>query len=103
MYYNLHSQSGTLSYKGVGDLTTSLQCLYWFPPKASPSIPGTSSILPAMPTTDIDRSFHGAAPERIDPERWGLANVGATVTSDVYAFGVLTWEVRVQFITSVNH
>ena len=46
-----------------------------------------------MPTADIDRSFYGAAPELIDPERWGLANADATMASDVYAFGVLTWEV----------
>ena len=54
---------------------------------------GAASILPAIPTTDIDRAFHGAAPELIDPERWGLADAGATMASDVYAFGVLTWEV----------
>jgi len=49
-----------------------------------------------MPAMDIDRSFHGAAPELIDPRRWGVTDAGATMASDVYAFAVLAWEVRVK-------
>ena len=49
-----------------------------------------------MPATDIDRSFYGAAPELIDPGRWGVTDAGATMVSDVYAFAVLAWEVRMK-------
>lgn len=37
--------------------------------------------------------FHGAAPELINPQHFRLTNTGATKASDVYAFGVLAWEV----------
>lgn len=46
-----------------------------------------------MPGVDVDRFFHGAAPELVDPQRFRLTDTGATPASDVYAFGVLTWEV----------
>ena len=46
-----------------------------------------------MPGVDIDRFFHGAAPELVDPQRFRLTDTGATTASDVYAFGVLAWEV----------
>ena len=46
-----------------------------------------------MPRMDIDRSFYGAAPELIIPQRFGLTDTGATKESDVYALGVLAWEV----------
>lgn len=42
---------------------------------------------------DIDRFFYGAAPELADHERFGLTDTGVTKASDVYAFGVLAWEV----------
>ena len=54
---------------------------------------GVAFLLSAMPGVDIDRFFRGAAPELIDPQRFGLAGGGATKASDVYAFGVLAWEV----------
>jgi hypothetical protein len=47
-----------------------------------------------MPAVNIDTSFHGVAPELIDPRRWGLTDAGATTASDVYAFAVLAYEVR---------
>jgi hypothetical protein len=51
------------------------------------SIPSTGS------HAEVDRFFHGAAPELIEPQRFRLANTGATAATDVYAFGVLAWEV----------
>ena len=44
---------------------------------------------------DMDRCFYGAAPELAGYGRSELANAGATKASDVYAFGVLAWEVSV--------
>ena len=63
---------------------------------------GTASILRAMPGMDVDRSFHGAAPELIDPQRWGFTDPGVTMASDVYAFAILAWEVRMEFVASLN-
>jgi len=54
---------------------------------------GVACLPPATPTVDVDRFFHGAAPELVDPRRFGLTDTGATKDSDMYAFGVLTWEV----------
>ena len=63
---------------------------------------GMASILRAMPGVNVDRSFHGAAPELIDPQRWGSTNPGATMASDVYAFAILAWQVRMEFVASPN-
>ena len=41
---------------------------------------------------DIDRFFHGTAPELVDHQRIGLTDTGTTKESDAYAFGVLAWE-----------
>ncbi|KAF9646932.1 kinase-like protein [Thelephora ganbajun] len=55
---------------------------------------GTASILHAsVQGADVDRSFHGAAPGLIDPQRWGSTDSGVTMANDVYAFAVLAWEV----------
>lgn len=50
------------------------------------------SILSAAPGVDIDRFFYGVAPELVDPQRFELANGGATKASNMYAFGVLAWK-----------
>lgn len=42
-----------------------------------------------------ERSFRGSAPELVCPERFGLGYPHGTKASDVYAFGVLAWEVSV--------
>ena len=47
---------------------------------------------------DVDRSFHGAVPEPIDPREWGLGDTGATVASDTHAFAILAWEVKTKLI-----
>ena len=58
-------------------------------------IAGLGTVL--LPSTisgvDIDRFFHGAAPELVDPQRFRLTNARPTTASDVYAFGALAWEV----------
>ena len=54
---------------------------------------GVSFLSSAMPGVGIDRFFHGTAPELADPQRFGLTNTGTTKESDVYAFGVLAWDV----------
>ena len=54
---------------------------------------GAASVQSNESGVDVDRFFHGAAPELVDPQRFRLVNTGATTASDVYAFGVLAWEV----------
>ena len=48
---------------------------------------------------EIDRSFHGAAPELVDNERFGSTDTRATTASDIYALGVLAWEVSTRLVT----
>jgi len=58
---------------------------------------GTAFIPSAMSAVDVDRSSHGAAPaELIDPRQWGLTDTGTTMASDVCAFALLSWEVRME-------
>lgn len=61
---------------------------------------GVASV-PSTTTVDVDRSFHGAAPELIDPRRYGLTDTRATTASDVYAFAILAWGVRMKFAPSL--
>ena len=63
---------------------------------------GATSISSTTSAADIDRSFYGAAPELIDPRRWGLTDTRATMASDVYAFAALAWEVRTKFVPSLG-
>ena len=57
---------------------------------------GVALISSPMPGVDIDRFFHGAAPELVNRQRSESSNTGATKASDVYAFGVLSWEVSAE-------
>ena len=61
---------------------------------------GAASV-PSTATADVDRSFHGAAPGLINPQRYGLINTRATTASDVYAFAILAWGVRMKFASSL--
>ena len=54
---------------------------------------GAACIPSAAPWVDVDRFFHGAAPELVDPGRFRSTNTEATTASDVYAFGILAYEV----------
>ena len=54
---------------------------------------GATSISTTVLGVDVDKFFHGAAPELADPQRFRLTITGATTASDVYAFGILAWEV----------
>ncbi|KAF9642190.1 kinase-like protein [Thelephora ganbajun] len=47
----------------------------------------------ATPGMDVDKFFHGAAPELVGIQRFGSVGTEATKATDVYAFGVLAWEV----------
>jgi len=58
---------------------------------------GVALVSSPVPGIDIDRFFHGAAPELVYPQRFGSSNTGATKASDMYAFAILSWEVSVQF------
>lgn len=59
---------------------------------------GTAFVLSTTPAADAYRSSHGTAPEFIDTQRWGSHNTEATTASDVYAFAVLAWEVRMELV-----
>ena len=54
---------------------------------------GAASIPPTLPWIDVDQFFHSAAPELIDPQRFGFSGTEITKASDIYAFGVIAWEV----------
>ena len=56
---------------------------------------GAAFIPSSTPAAGVDRFFHGAVPELVDPQRFQLASTGITTASDMYAFGVLAWEVSV--------
>ena len=63
---------------------------------------GTASIQSTTPAFDVDRSFHATAPELINPWRLGPHDTGAAMASDVLAFAVLAWEVRVNSTASFD-
>ena len=54
------------------------------------------------PAVDGHRTFPGVAPELVDPRWWGFHGAVPTMPSDVYAFAVLAWEVRIQQVPLDN-
>ena len=63
---------------------------------------GVALISSPIPGVDIDRFFHGAAPELVDAQHVGPSNTGATKASDMYAFAVLAWEVSMGFVARLR-
>jgi hypothetical protein len=58
---------------------------------------GAACVQSSASTVEVDRFFHGAAPEVADPQRWGFtAGAGVSKASDMYAFGVLAWQVSIK-------
>jgi len=53
---------------------------------------GAVSIPSTMPGVDVDRSFD-TVPELIDPQCFGLSDTECTMANDIYAFGIIAWEV----------
>lgn len=49
----------------------------------------------AQPETKVKEPCRRSAPELMHPEEFGLSYPHTTKASDIYAFGVLAWEVRV--------
>ena len=54
---------------------------------------GVAFLQSPMPGVDIDRFFHGTAPELVNCQSIESISTGITKDSDVYAFSVLAWEV----------
>ena len=56
---------------------------------------GAAYISSLLPGVEIDKFFevHGAAPELVHPQRFGLPKAKATKRSDVHAFGAMAYEV----------
>ena len=54
---------------------------------------GAASIPSVVSEVEVDWSFYGAAPELIDPQRFGLVGAEITKASDIYAFGIIAWQV----------
>ena len=64
---------------------------------------GAAYISSLIPEVDIDKFFdaHGAAPELVNPQHFGLRNARATKESDMHAFGALAYEVSL--VATVSH
>lgn len=64
---------------------------------------GAASVPLSMPAGVMEKSPHEVlVPELIKHLRWGSADAGPTTASDVFAFGLVTLEVRVNLVTFDN-
>ena len=54
---------------------------------------GAVSIPSTMPGVDVDRISYGAVPESIDPQCFAFVGTESAMANDVYAFGIIAWEV----------
>ena len=54
---------------------------------------GAATIPSTTPGVDIDRCFRGATPEFIGPQCFGFGGAERTKPNDIYAFGIIAWEV----------
>jgi hypothetical protein len=63
---------------------------------------GVASSPSTVPQVEIDRFFHGAAPELIEPQRFRSTGAGATTASDVFAFGAVALEVSKEHVHFSN-
>lgn len=67
---------GTARIAGLGSAHTSGHAMVW-------------------PETSVEWPSRGSAPELAYPEELGLSHPQTSKASDIYAFGILAWEVRV--------
>ena len=60
-----------------------------------------SAFSPSLPASWSDmgtkRFFYGIAPELVNPHAFGLVHARATKATDMFAFGMLAWEVSWTF------
>ena len=58
---------------------------------------GTAIVPSSVPVGDVNQSSCGVlAPELIDPQRWGLSSAEPTTASDIFAFALVAWEVKMK-------
>ena len=91
-------------YQSFGHVLTFLQTNILVDPDRHARIAGlgVALISSPMPGVDIDRFFHGAAPELAALRRTRSSGTVATKASDVYAFAVLSWEVGMWFVYALD-
>ena len=60
-------------------------------------VPSLAFLVPSFPADwpDVasEKWFPGTAPELVDPGAFGLTQAHTTKTTDIFAFGMLAWEV----------
>jgi len=73
----------------------------------TPRIAGLGSAVILDDSSSLEKSgewlFRGSAPGLMCPEEFGLSYPRNSKAGDVYAFGILVWEVRVFMVNLPNH